>query len=152
MRSGQSFCVSIHTMHEPFLQQKLEAIEVGNKPISRLLDEMGRMAFQDGGRTLAQTLDLMGGYSLEQRHGTRRASIEKFYYPHKYSLQFSTDAPQWGGLSGCTLDETVSWGKVVGNEGSRVTCYCDTSIALPLFTHALNECVERRSSVPDLDW
>jgi len=89
---------------------------------------------------------------LEQRPGIRRSSIEEFYYPHKYAIQITTDSPQWGGLSGCTLDEAISWGKVTDNEGSRVTCYCDATIALPLITHALNERVDRRIMAPDMDW
>ena len=92
-----------------------------------------------------------GDRPLEQRPGHRRNSIEEYYYPHKYAIQITTDSPQWGGLSGCTLDEAVSWGKIDA-EGSRVTCYCDATIALPLITHALNERVDRRIAAPDLDW
>src|SRR3990172_5504941 len=28
---------------------------------------------------------------------------------HRLALQITTDSPQWGGLSGCTLEESVSW-------------------------------------------
>ena len=60
------------------------------------------------------------------------------YYPHKYALQITADAPQWGGLSGCTFEEATSWGKEeVG--APKVQCYCDATIALPIVTHALNE-------------
>ena len=38
--------------------------------------------------------------------GTKEA-----YYPHSYAVQITTDSPQWGGLSGCTFEEAVSWGK-----------------------------------------
>ncbi|MEZ5395840.1 MAG: deoxyhypusine synthase family protein [Bryobacterales bacterium] len=31
---------------------------------------------------------------------------------HKYGIQVVTDSPQWGGLSGCTLEESQSWGKI----------------------------------------
>jgi deoxyhypusine synthase len=40
----------------------------------------------------------------------------------------------WGGLSGATPSEAVSWGKV--NPGvlpDTVVAYCDSTIALPLF-------------------
>ena len=60
------------------------------------------------------------------------------YYPHKYAIQITTDSPQWGGLSGCTFEEAVSWGKEDPG-GSLVQCYCDATIALPLVTHALAE-------------
>jgi len=31
--------------------------------------------------------------------------------PHEYAIQITTDSPQWGGLSGCTLEEAISWGR-----------------------------------------
>lgn len=32
-------------------------------------------------------------------------------YPHKYAIQITADSAQWGGLSGCTFDEAISWAK-----------------------------------------
>jgi deoxyhypusine synthase len=55
---------------------------------------------------------------------------------HKYAVQFITDAPHWGGLSGCTFDEAVSWGKI-DPRGEKVTVFCDTTISLPLVVSAL---------------
>jgi deoxyhypusine synthase len=51
-----------------------------------------------------------------------------------YFIQFTTDQVVWGGLSGATPAEAVSWGKV--NPGvlpDTVVTYCDTTIAFPLF-------------------
>lgn len=51
-----------------------------------------------------------------------------------YFIQFTTDQVVWGGLSGATPSEAVSWGKV--NPGvlpDTVVTYCDTTIAFPLF-------------------
>jgi len=73
------------------------------------------------------------------------------YYPHKYAIQITTDSPQWGGLSGCTLEEAISWGKVA-SDGERVTCYCDATIALPLVVHALSEKVKKRKNYTDFSW
>lgn len=72
-------------------------------------------------------------------------------YPHKYAIQITVDAPHWGGLSGCTLEEAVSWGKT-SPRGKNVTCYCDATIALPLLVHALSERVKRREHYPDFSW
>jgi deoxyhypusine synthase len=72
-------------------------------------------------------------------------------YPHKYAIQITTDAPHWGGLSGCTFEEAISWGKEA-KEGRNVQCYCDATIALPIVVHALAEKVEKRAKVPDLSW
>ncbi len=57
---------------------------------------------------------------------------------HRYGLQIVTDAPHWGGLSGCTLAESQSWGKIA--KGARmVDCHCDSTIAMPLLVSALAE-------------
>jgi deoxyhypusine synthase len=85
------------------------------------------------------------------REGFKRESVTEYYYPHKYAIQITSDSPQWGGLSGCTLEEAVSWGKILG-EGRRATVYCDATIALPLLTHALNERVKAKRKAPDLSW
>lgn len=72
-------------------------------------------------------------------------------YPHKYAIQITTDAPHWGGLSGCTFEEAISWGKEA-KEGKNVQCYCDATIALPIVVHALAERVNKREKIPDLSW
>jgi len=61
--------------------------------------------------------------------------------PHKYVVQITTDVPYYGGLSGATLDEAKSWGKV--GEKSKLCCvYCDATIALPIIASALKERLE----------
>ena len=86
------------------------------------------------------------------RNGHLRKSLQEYYYPHKYSIQITTDAPQWGGLSGCTLEEAISWGKINSESDTHAVCYCDATIALPLITHALNERVKTKRKGPDLLW
>ena len=68
--------------------------------------------------------------------GQERQATEEVSYPHKYAIQITTDSPQWGGLSGCTFDEAITWGKEMQN-GKFVQCYCDATIALPLIVHGL---------------
>jgi deoxyhypusine synthase len=51
-----------------------------------------------------------------------------------YFIQITTDSVVWGGLSGATPSEAVSWGKV--NPGvlpGTVVAYCDSTIAFPIF-------------------
>jgi deoxyhypusine synthase len=72
-------------------------------------------------------------------------------YPHDYAIQITQDSAQWGGLSGCTLEEAISWGKT-SPTGKNITCYCDATIALPLIAHALNERVKFKRKAPDLSW
>jgi len=55
---------------------------------------------------------------------------------HKYAVQVTTDSPQWGGLSGCTLEESISWGKV-SPRARTATVHADATIALPLLVAAV---------------
>ncbi len=57
---------------------------------------------------------------------------------HEYAIQITTDAPQWGGLSGCTFEEARSWGKIT-SDASTSTIYSDATIALPILVSALAE-------------
>ena len=53
---------------------------------------------------------------------------------NEFFIQITTDQVVWGGLSGATPSEAVSWGKV--NPGvlpDTVVAYCDSTIAFPLF-------------------
>src|SRR5690348_2684434 len=54
---------------------------------------------------------------------------------HDYFIQITADAPHWGGLSGATPSEAVSWGKIKPDQlNSTVVIYSDSTIALPLLT------------------
>ena len=73
------------------------------------------------------------------------------YYPHRYAIQITTDSPQWGGLSGCTFEEAMSWGKE-DPKGKNVQVYCDATIALPIVTQAIAERVKIKRNAPDFSW
>ena len=52
---------------------------------------------------------------------------------HDYFIQITQDAPHWGGLSGATPSEAVSWGKIKPSMlEDTVVVYADTTIAFPL--------------------
>ncbi len=57
---------------------------------------------------------------------------------HRFCIQITTDAPHWGGLSGCTFEESQSWGKI-HFEAEKVAVYSDATIALPLLVSGLVE-------------
>ena len=62
-----------------------------------------------------------------------------------YFIQITTDSVVWGGLSGATPAEAVSWGKV--NPGvlpDTVVAYCDSTIAFPLFAEYAVGCEHSR--------
>ncbi|HDI46381.1 MAG TPA: deoxyhypusine synthase [Candidatus Methanomethylia archaeon] len=63
-------------------------------------------------------------------------------HPLCYVVQVTVDVPEYGGLSGATLEEAKSWGKV-SSKARTVTVYCDYSIALPLIASALLARVKR---------
>ncbi len=71
---------------------------------------------------------------------------------HDFAIQFTTDVPQWGGLSGSTFEEAQSWGKY--NPHARmVQCFTDATIALPIVGHALSQRFKRRKRhVPRFHW
>jgi deoxyhypusine synthase len=52
---------------------------------------------------------------------------------HDYFIQITQDAPHWGGLSGATPSEAVSWGKIKPDLlRDTVVVYADTTVAFPL--------------------
>lgn len=101
------------------------------------------------GDLLYEDRKVPGRKAGKNRKGT---GDQETYYPHRYAVQITTDSPQWGGLSGCTFEEAVSWGKE-NPEGNLVQCYCDATIALPVVSHALSERVsgKRKGTVFDFD-
>ena len=70
---------------------------------------------------------LQGQPTLWEVYGIQKGGNE-------YFIQITTDQVVWGGLSGATPSEAVSWGKV--NPGvlpDTVVVYADSTIAFPLF-------------------
>jgi deoxyhypusine synthase len=80
--------------------------------------------------------------------------LEKDVEGHSYAIQYTTDAPHWGGLSGCTFEEAVSWGKIAG-VAPKVQVFADATISLPIVSQALAEktrpYIAKRKS-PQYDW
>ncbi len=73
---------------------------------------------------------------------------------HSYAIQYTTDAPHWGGLSGCTFEEAVSWGKIAA-VAPKVQVFVDATIALPIVSHALAQKTRpyiAKRAAPRYDW
>jgi deoxyhypusine synthase len=62
--------------------------------------------------------------------------FDMFERGHKYAIQFTADAPHWGGLSGCTFAEAQSWGKI-HPKAHMVSVHVDATIAMPMVATAL---------------
>jgi deoxyhypusine synthase len=81
---------------------------------------------------------ILGGGSPKNFYLQAQPTLWEIYGIHKggneYFIQITTDQVVWGGLSGATPAEAVSWGKV--NPGvlpDTVVAYCDSTIAFPIF-------------------
>jgi deoxyhypusine synthase len=61
-----------------------------------------------------------------------------------YGVRICPEPVHWGGLSGCTYSEGVSWGKFLSpDEGGRFAeVYCDATIAWPILVRAAIEELE----------
>jgi deoxyhypusine synthase len=72
---------------------------------------------------------------------------------HFYALQITTDSPHWGGLSGSTLDEAQSWGKI-SKSATRSMAHVEASVALPLLAAGLWDHRRKWQARPRLrfDW
>jgi len=67
---------------------------------------------------------------------------------HDYAIQYTSDSPHFGGLSGCTFEEAISWGKESART-KHVQVHVDATIALPLVASALiGDDVRRVASAP----
>jgi len=57
---------------------------------------------------------------------------------HTYAVQITTDAPHWGGLSGCTFEEAKSWDKMVdGFMAAQV--FLEATVGFSLLAKAVSE-------------
>jgi len=58
-----------------------------------------------------------------------------------YAVRICPEPVHWGGLSGCTYSEGVSWGKFISREegGRFAEVHCDATIAWPLLVRAVLE-------------
>jgi deoxyhypusine synthase len=124
------------TQFEPFddlehiAQQLLEQDELG-------IFTVGGGVPRNWGQQIGPYLDMI------QRH---MKTHDKFVR-YKYGVRICPEPVHWGGLSGCTYSEGVSWGKFVPeDEGGRFAeVYCDSTIALPLIAKALFERIQKNS-------
>ena len=73
--------------------------------------------------------------------------------PHSYAIQITTDDPKFGGLSGCELPESQSWGKL-DPSAEQCTVHLDATIGLPLLFTGIMEHYEEWKSRGSLkvDW
>jgi deoxyhypusine synthase len=79
-----------------------------------------------------------------QAPGERDAGADEQVHRYKYAVRICPEPEHWGGLSGCSYTEGVSWGKFVPEaEGGRFAeVFADATIAWPLVFRAVFERLE----------
>lgn len=72
-----------------------------------------------------------------QRHPELNWDVKRFMY----GVRICPEPDHWGGLSGCTYQEGISWGKFIPPErgGRFAEVMCDATIAWPILLKALQE-------------
>lgn len=77
------------------------------------------------------------GEILDRRTGGKHGKFIRFHY----AIRICPEPVHWGGLSGCTYSEGVSWGKFVSpKEGGRFAeVFADATIAWPLLLRGVLE-------------
>ncbi len=64
---------------------------------------------------------------------------------HDYIVQLTDARPDTGGLSGATLQEGKSWGKIKTSHKGNVIVYGDSSVYFPILcSYVLSECKRRK--------
>ena len=73
-----------------------------------------------------------------------RLGVDEPVRRYKYAVRICPEPEHWGGLSGCSYSEGVSWGKFVPeSEGGRFAeVYADATIAWPLVVRAVIERID----------
>jgi deoxyhypusine synthase len=73
----------------------------------------------------------------------RAFPLKKF----RYGVRICPEPPYWGGLSGCTYSEGVSWGKFVAPEdgGRFAEVLCDATVAWPFLIKAVKQRLDKKS-------
>jgi len=98
--------------------------------------------FTIGGGVPRNWAQQVGPY-FEIRRG--RTGADEPVRRYKYAVRICPEPDHWGGLSGCSYTEGVSWGKFVPEaEGGRFAeVYADATIAWPFVVRAVMERMER---------
>ena len=73
----------------------------------------------------------------------RQSDEQKVYDGYHYSIRFHTATPYDGGLSGCSISESISWGKYAKN-ATHQSVWVDATIGFPLVVTGLFQRLDRK--------
>ena len=98
--------------------------------------------FTIGGGVPRNWAQQFGPYiDLRHRRGGEDLPLKRFHY----GVRICPEPVNWGGLSGCTYSEAVSWGKFVPPEegGKFAEVLLDATVGLPLIAGAVLERIKK---------
>jgi len=118
-------CEDINRIYDVFMPNKVyEGIE----------DFISKLKITDNLMPVSSFLNFLGNSLPKNSHSILRICAESLQFcPNSatYAIQITMDRPEPGGLSGASLREAISWGKI--NEKAKYsTVISDATIALPL--------------------
>ena len=118
----------------PYLDLVSYARLVGNRPKLGIFTIGGGVP-RNWAQQVAPFYDIMG----------LRLGVELTPPRFTYGIRICPEPAHWGGLSGCTYSEGVSWGKFLPeNEGGRFAeVFADATVAWPLLVRAVIERLEK---------
>ena len=120
--------------YNPFLDLQQYARQIGAQ------EELGIVTIGGGvPRNWAQ--QVAPYYDITNHRLKTNLTVPRF----RYGVRICPEPTHWGGLSGCTYSEGVSWGKFVSpSDGGRYAeVYADATVALPLLIKGLFERLAR---------
>ncbi len=119
--------IRIHNANQKHKDEGYRLIPDQTKDLEELVEDMRS--------TSNRAIVVVGGGS--PKNFTLQSSLMVEDGGFRAAVQFTTDSPQWGGLSGATLAEAISWGKIVPEDARLETVYSDATITFPLAAAAV---------------
>jgi deoxyhypusine synthase len=112
-----------------YAQQALQAKKLG-------IFTIGGGVPRNWAQQVAPYLELLG----------TRLQIELPEVRFRYGVRLCPEPAHWGGLSGCTYKEGVSWGKFVAPEdgGRFAEVLCDATIAWPILLKGVSQRLKKQ--------
>jgi len=135
---------------EPDLTEALNQVSISFNPLldlssytQRVLESKRLGIFTIGGGVPRNWAQQVSPYlEILQERCDRSLPLKKFHY----GVRVCPEPVHWGGLSGCTYSEGVSWGKFVAPEdgGRFAEVFCDATVAWPFLVKAVKQRLDKR--------
>lgn len=136
IESARSGSKELHTGDFVDPSPTMDVLESGAIVYNSMMEDIPRGALEIGGGVPKNFL---------QQTGPMISQIIGIDCPgENYVIQLTVDRPDTGGLSGATINEGKSWGKIPKAGEGNVVSYLDATVGAPLiFAYALEMCKPR---------